>query len=74
MGVFRIFFLENCVLEFPNFLQEAYPLQSKNYCGFGFSGKFEKWPFLAKFGLSLANLAECWNRWKSRKNLKVGDF
>ena len=26
------------------------------------------------FGLSLANLAGCWNSWKSRKNLKVGGF
>ena len=24
MGVFRIFFFENCALEFPNFFQEAY--------------------------------------------------
>ena len=29
------------------------------------------WP---KFGLSLANLAGCWNSWKSRKNLKFGGF
>ena len=41
----------------------------------GFSGKFEKWPILTQIWPKfVANLAECWNSWKSRKNLKVGDF
>ena len=53
MGVFRIFF-ENSALEFPNFLQEAQSLESKKNDGFGFSGKFQKWPFLTKIDPNLA--------------------
>ena len=60
MGVLAFFSLENCVLEFPNFLQEAYPLQSKKYYGFCFSWKFENGPFWPKLTQIWSKFGHIW--------------
>ena len=42
-----------------------------------FGGNFKNdpfWPKLTQIWPKLANLAGCWNSWKSEKNLKVGIF